>query len=629
MREEVCVGIFCRDGGFMASIVGKPLHEGVRYETMRDLILGSKEKFATKDAFVFRRKPTEAEIHKTYNDFASDVEYVAEAISLNGFQGKHLGVVGENAYEWMVSYSAILSSGSVGLPLDRLLPEQELINLLIRGKVDVLFYHQKHHEMILNIAKNEKENGVKVQKYVCMCTEYIAANLEFPKDDPRFVDIKDWIEEGRQSVEGGSSIMRRVAIDPEETRIILFTSGTTAMSKGVMLSHKNIMSNVYAISTTLTLHPGERIFSILPLHHTFENTCEYFMLVRGCCICFSDGLRYIVKNLNEWHVEACISVPLLFENIHGKIKTGIEESGKGQIIDVLIPVSNFLRKFKIDLRRVFFSSIIKKLGGHLRLIVIGGAGISKNYIEDFNNWGFEFLMGYGLTETSPVIAVTTSKCNVYGSVGRPITGVEVKIDTDSPKIGTVGEILSKSDCVMQGYYENPEATAEVLEEDGWFHTGDMGYLDKKGCLHITGRVKSMIVLTNGKKAFPEEMESLLNNIPGVKEAFVWGGKDEKDAVDICAKLLIDRKVIGENLPNPDTTAGDNAIREYLSAKMKEVNHQMPSYKAIHYFVFSETEMVKTTTLKVKRPQEQKAIEERLAKAGTTMKAANGQNLDTL
>ena len=182
---------------------------------------------------------------------------------------------------------------------------------------------------------------------------------------------------------------------------------------------------------------------------------------------------------------------------------------------------------------------------------------------------------------------------------------------------------------MQGYYENPEATAEVLEEDGWFHTGDMGYLDKKGCLHITGRVKSMIVLTNGKKAFPEEMETLLNNIPGIKETFVWGCKDDKDAVDICAKLLIDRKVIGENLPIPDTTAGDNAVREYLSAKVKDVNHQMPSYKAIHYFVFSETEMVKTTTLKVKRPQEQKAIEDQLEKAGTTMKAANGQNLDTL
>ena len=613
----------------MPIVVGKPLHEGVRYETMRDLVFGVREQFATRDAFIFRRKPTEAEIHKTYMDFTTDIEYLAEAISLNGFQGGHLGVVGENAYEWMVSYTAILSSGSVGLPLDRLLPEQELISLLVRGKIEVLFYHQKHHEMIMNIAKNEAENGVQVKKYICMCTEYLAPNLTWPEDDPRFVDIQEWIAEGKKSVEGGSSIMRTVKIDPEETRIILFTSGTTAMSKGVMLSHKNIMSNVYAISTTLTLNPGERIFSILPLHHTFENTCEYFMFVRGCCICYSDGLRYIVKNLNEWHVEASISVPLLFENIHGKIKSGIAESKMGGLIDVLIPISNFLRKFKIDLRRVFFSSIIKKLGGHLRLIVIGGAGIAKNYIEDFNNWGFEFLMGYGLTETSPVIAVTTNKCNVYGSVGRPLTDVEVMIDSESTKIGTVGEILSRSDCVMQGYYENPEATSEVLEKDGWFHTGDMGFLDKKGCLHITGRVKSMIVLTNGKKAFPEEMESLLNNIPGVKEAFVWGAKDEKDAVDICAKLLIDRKVVGENLPVPDTTAGDNAIREYLSSKMKEVNHQMPAYKAIHYFVFSETEMVKTTTLKVKRPQEQQAIEEKLAASGKTMKAANGQNLDAL
>jgi len=613
----------------MPSIVGKALHEGVRYETMRDLILDVREKYSSRDAFVFRRKPTEAEIHKTYHDFGTDVEYIVEALHKHGLDGLHLGVVGENSYEWMISYTAILSSGSVGLPLDRLLPEQELVNLLIRGKVEVLFYHQKHHEMILDIAKNQAENGVKVKYYVCMCTEYIASSLQWPEDDERFVDFRTWLDEGKASVEAGSGFIREAEIDPEQTRIILFTSGTTAMSKGVMLSNKNIMSNVYAISTILTLNPGERTFSILPLHHTFENTCEYFMLVRGCCICFSDGLRYIVKNLNEWHVEACISVPLLFENIHGKIKAGIKESGKESLISVMIPVSNFLRKFKIDLRRVFFSSIIKKLGGHLRLIVIGGAGISKNYIEDFNNWGFEFLMGYGLTETSPVISVTTSKYNVYGSVGRPLTDVEVMIDDESTKIGTVGEILSKSDCVMQGYYENPEATAEVLDENGWFHTGDMGYLDKKGCLHITGRVKSMIVLTNGKKAFPEEMESLMNNIPGVKESFVWGAKDEKGAVDICAKLLIDREVIGKNLPIPDTTAGDNAVREYLSAKMKEVNHQMPSYKAIHYFVFSETEMVKTTTLKVRRPMEQQAIEERLAKAETTMKAANGQNLDTL
>jgi len=613
----------------MPSVIGKALHEGVRYETMRDLILSVREKYSSRDAFIFRRKPNEAEIHKTYHDFGNDVEYLAQAIKIHGYNGGHLGVVGENAYEWVVSYTAILSGGSIGLPLDRLLPEHELVSLLVRGKVQVLFYHQKHHEIMLNIAKNQEELGVQVQKYVCMCKEYIAPNLSWPEDDDRFVDINTWLNEGKEAVEKGESILKTVTIDPEESKIILFTSGTTAMSKGVLLSHKNIMSNVYAISSTLTLNPGERTFSILPLHHTFENTCEYFMFVRGCCICFCDGLRYIVKNLNEWHCEACISVPLLFENIHGKIQAGIKESGKESLISVMIPVSNFLRKLKIDLRRVFFASIIKKLGGHLRLVVIGGAGIAKNYIEDFNNWGIEFLMGYGLTETSPVISVTTSKCNVYGSVGRPITGVEVKIDDESTKFGTVGEILSKSDCIMQGYYENPEATAEVLEEDGWFHTGDMGYLDKKGCLHITGRVKSMIVLTNGKKAFPEEMESLLNNIPGVKEAFVWGAKDEDDAVDICAKLLIDRSVIGENLPIPDTTAGDNAVREYLTAKMKEVNHQMPSYKAIHYFVFSETEMVKTTTLKIRRPQEQKAVEDRLAEAGTTMKAANGQNLDTL
>ncbi len=612
----------------MESHLGKPLYEDIRYENMRDMILATREKHQTLDAFIFRRKPNEAEIHKTHLDFGNDVEYLAEAIAERGLQGKHLGVVGENAYEWLVSYSAILSSGSVGVPLDRLLPENELESLFIRGKLDAIFYHPKHHEMVASIASRMPENGVTIKAFICMGKEYIPASQTWP-DDERFSDIQEWLSQGKLLVEQGKTTMRDAVIDPDATKIILFTSGTTAMSKGVMLSHKNIMTNVYAISTTLLLHPGERAYSILPLHHTFENTCDYFLLSRGCCLCLSDGLRYLVKNMQEWHVEACISVPLLFENIHGKIMSGIEETGKAEIVGFMVFVTRFLKKFHLDLRRVAFSKILQKLGGHMRIVVIGGAGIDKKYVEDFNNLGIDFLMGYGLTETSPVIAVTTYQCNVYGSVGRPITGIEVKIDSDSDKIGTVGEILSRSDCVMNGYYENDEATAEAIDEDGWFHTGDMGYLDRKGCLHITGRVKSMIVLTNGKKAFPEEIESLINNIPGVREAFVWGEASERDAIDICTKILVDRQEIGKYIPIPEKTAGDHSIESYLKNAIKEINHQMPSYKSVRYFVFSEKEMVKTTTLKVKRRNEQEAIQKRLQEAGMTMKAANAQNLDTL
>jgi long-chain acyl-CoA synthetase len=288
-----------------------------------------------------------------------------------------------------------------------------------------------------------------------------------------------------------------------------------------------------------------------------------------------------------------------------------------------------LRKFGLDLRRKIFKDILKKLGGHLRLAVIGGAGIDKKYIQDFNDFGIDFMMGYGLTETAPVISVTTQECNVYGSVGRPVTDVSAGIDTEETNPGAIGEILTKSDCVMLGYYENPEATAEVMTEDGWFRTGDMGFLDKKGCLHITGRVKSMIVLTNGKKAFPEEIESLINLIPGVRESFVWGEQSARDAIDICAKVLITRQEIGKHLPIPDKTPGAKEIFAYFQNHIREINHQMPSYKGVRYFVFSEGEMVKTTTLKVKRKQELEAIHAILETAGATLKSAHGQNLDTL
>ncbi len=610
----------------MQTVTGKAIRQAQRYENIRELVLDVRQKYATLDAFIFRKKPEEAEIHKTYKDFGYDVEYIALALADLGHTGKHLSVVGENSYEWMVSYSAIIGGGSVGVPLDRLLPETEVVNLLKRGKVSAIFYHPKHHEMMLSISERLAEPGMMLDHFICMDKDLISGKWPRSKN---FLSFSDLIEKGRKLAEKGDTRFADTPIDAEAMKIILFTSGTTAMSKGVMLSHKNICSNFYYIGTTLRVEPGERAFSILPLHHTFENTCDYFLLTRGLTICFSDGLRYLVKNIQEWHVEVVVSVPLLFENVHAKIMAGIEEAGKSNLIGIMIPVTRFLRKFGIDLRRKIFKDILKKLGGHLRLVVIGGAGIDKRYIQDFNDFGIDFLMGYGLTETAPVISVTTQECNVYGSVGRPVTDVSAGIDTEETTPGAIGEILTKSDCVMLGYYENPEATAEVMTEDGWFRTGDMGFIDKKGCLHITGRVKSMIVLTNGKKAFPEEIESLINLIPGVRESIVWGEQSSRDAIDICAKILINRQEIGKHLPVPDKMPGDNELFSFFQTRIKEINHQMPSYKAIRYFVFSEGEMVKTTTLKVKRKQEMDAIHAILEKAGATLKSAHGQNLDTL
>jgi len=610
----------------MQVVTGKGTQTAVKYENLRDLVLDTRTRYSNRDAFVYRKKPNLAEIHKTFKDFVDDVEYIGTALFELGLSDKHISVVGENAYEWVVAYSAIVGGVGVGVPLDRLLPESEVINLLCRGKVNAVFYHPKHHEMMLSIAARQAEENLQVQYFICMDREYIKG--EFP-DDSRFLDFSTLVLLGQNLMARGDTRFADAPIDPDQVRILLYTSGTTAASKGVMLSNKNICSNVYSISSTLRVEPGERAFSILPLHHTLENTCDFFLLSRGCALCFSDGLRYLVKNIQEWHVEIVLSVPLLFENVHRKIMDGIVESGRGNLLSIAVPVTGALKHLHLDLRRVLFAQVLGKLGGHLRLVVIGGASIDKSIIRDFNNFGVDFLMGYGLTETSPVISTTTPECNVYGSVGVPMKGIQAAIDTDETKPGAVGEILTRSDCVMHGYYENKEATDEVLMSDGWLRTGDMGYLDRKGCIHITGRAKSMIVLTNGKKVFPEELESLINLIPGVRESFVWGEKSDRDAVIICAKILIDRQEVGKHLPIPEKTPGDINLNTYFHNHLKAVNHEMPSYKSVRHFVFSEGEMVKTTTLKIKRQQELASIHEILSKAGATMKSANGQNLDTL
>ena len=612
----------------MNPMTGVPLFEKADYKNLRDLMMTACEKHGERDAFIFRRTPQTAEVHRTFYEFGEDIKSLGTYINNSPYKGQRLAVVGENSYEWIVSYNAILDTDSVGVPLDRALPEDELAALLKRSEAKVIFYHHKHHKMMLSIAQRQKdgESDIKVERYVVMYREGVK-DADWPDDD-RFFDFYDLVKRGKEQREKGDNSFTETPISSEEARIILFTSGTTSMSKGVLLSHKNICSNVNAIHQTLIVYPGDRAFSILPLHHTFENTCDFFILYSGGCLCLSDGLRYISKNMKEWRPNVCISVPLLFENIYSKIEDGIKASGKENLIKIFIPLTKFLKKIGIDIRRNIFRSVLDNLGGNIRMIVIGGAGIDKRYVEAYTNFGIDFFQGYGLTETAPVISVTNELSNVMGSVGRPMAGIEVKIDSDGIGPKNTGEILTRSDCVMLGYYHNEEATKEVLEDDGWFHTGDMGYVDKTGSIHITGRVKSMIVLTNGKKAFPEEIESVITEIKGVSEAFVWGNANDRGAIDICAKLLINRDEISREL-GLDTKAEDSQIEEYLNEKMLDVNHTMPQYKIVRNFVFSEEDMIKTTTLKIRRPMEQEHIESKLAEYNTDMREMNGKNLDKM
>ncbi|MCQ2533282.1 MAG: AMP-binding protein [Clostridia bacterium] len=615
----------------MRVVTGTPLLKAKKYLTMRDMLVDTCKEYAALDAFIFRRKPNQSELHRSFDEFFNDMVGLATYLINSKYHKDKLAVIGENAYEWFVSYASVLSSNSTVVPLDKSLPEGEVINLLSRSEAKVVFYHHKQHKMMLSIAKGIDDGSLNLalERFVLMSDDGFENEISWPSEDSRFERLDTYIKEGQKLYSEGDNRFLTQEIDPDEIKIILFTSGTTSMSKGVLLTNRNILSNIYSISTTLYVKPGERDFSVLPLHHTFENTCDFFLLSQGVCICIGDGLRYISKNMEEWHVEVMVSVPLLYENVYDKINDAIEKSPKTKrLLGIMLPVSRFLFKLGVDIRRAVFSKVLEKLGGHIRLVVIGGAGIDKKYIKAFNDFGIDFLMGYGLTETSPVISVTTTDCNVYGSVGRPLTDISVRINTEDGSDKGIGEIMTKSDCVFKGYFNNEEATREALDDDGWFHTGDMGYLDKTGSIFVTGRVKSMIVLTNGKKAFPEEIETLVLDIPGVTEVFVWGNKNAKETIDICALTLIDRKRIA-NILGKEKNLTDDDISLYLDDKIKDVNHNMPSYKAIKYFVFTEEDMIKTTTLKIKRPKEQEKVEGLLMSNGTSMKEMDKKNLDSL
>ena len=601
----------------MQTVTGKKYYDRPRFQTLRDLLRDCASRYGDADAYRYHDTPGGPDITRSFRDFTAAIDAFGTGLIDLGLAGKHIVVVGANCYEWAVAHNAVVNGTGVSVPLDRQLPESEVVNLSERGLAEAFIYNAPHHEIALAVAARNQ----RIRYFICMKPGVIGESLR--QSDPRFMSFADVLESGKRLMQAGDRRFTDAVIDPDALSSLLFTSGTTAMSKGVMLSHRNVTSNVHSVVSTIYIKQGQRALSVLPLHHTFENTVGmYMMLAYGCCICFTDGLRYLAQNLKEWQINILLAVPLLFENIYHQIEKTLQKSGKENLVRTMRKVSNGLRKVHIDLRGKLFHQILAGIGGGMNLCVCGAAAIDEKIVSFFNDIGIDFLCGYGLTETSPVISACNLMVNIYGSVGNPLAFIEAAIDTDSAEPGAIGEILTRSESVMLGYFQNPEATAEVMMPGGWLRTGDIGYLDKKKCIHITGRVKSMIVLTNGKKAFPEEIEFLLNRIPGIRESIVWGDETARDTVEICAKLVINRDDL------PSGTAGEPAaVSRYLAEQIRIINQQMPAYKAIKYFILSEQDLIKTTTLKVRRPLEHERIGNRLAELGLIMKTAHGRLID--
>ena len=604
----------------MRVITGQRYFEAWPFSNLMDMLRQCADRHTDLIAYRFRRKPEDNEITKTYPQLLSDINALGTAMKSLGIEpDAKIAVYGDNSYEWSVAYNSSINGCGIVVPLDKLLPAREIEILLDRSSAEVLFYGLKQAEIVHKIAKHNKN----LKHLICMDNETFRS--EDVAIDSRFLSMVDLLENGSDLIKKGNRSFLDIEIDSDAMAAIFFTSGTTASAKGVMLSHKNICTNIRSISGILPLYPGERALSLLPLHHTFENTVGMlYMLYSGVSICFTDGLRYIMKNMQEWQIECMIAVPVLFENMYSRLQKNLKSSGKAGLISVLRPIARRLSYLGLDVRRRIFSEILSAFGGKLRLVVVGAANIDAEIVQTFNDFGIEFYMGYGMTEASPVIAACHRQHNAIGTVGPPLPEVEVAIDVTEDQPDAIGEILTRSDCVMLGYYHDPEATAEVITPDGWLRTGDIGQIDEKGALKITGRAKSMIVLNNGKKVFPEEIEQLLNQVPSIAETMVWGQPGSKDGVDICALIRIERDQLPELVG-----ADDDTWAKHIKKAVQAINQGMPVYKGIRYILLTDNELIKTTTLKIKRPKQFQMIQKILQDKEIPIQQAQNKFIESL
>ena len=565
------------------------IFEATEFKNIKEILYHSAQVYAKNIAFTIKHKEEKKVSYEdvTYERLLKDVNKLGTAFYNIGLKAKRIAVIGKNRYEWVISHLANLLGGIVSIPLDKDLQYEELETSLIRSKADCIIFDEKLSPTIKQIQEN---NNTSLTNYVCM------GEVE------GFESVKDLLEKGEELLEQGQNEYLNANIDENVMNILLFTSGTTSQSKAVMLSQKNIASNIYAMQCVEDIRSTDTNIAFLPFHHIFGSTCMIMMLACGVKTVFPDGLRYIKQNLNEYKVSLFVGVPVLVEAIYKTIMKEIDKQGKTDLIRFARGLSKFLLFFHIDVRRMLFKQVINALGGELRLIISGGAPADPQISQGFNDLGVYTLQGYGLSETSPVIAAENARLTQNGSVGIPMINDTIEVVNQDEN--GIGEIRVKGPNVMLGYYEMPELTSEVLK-DGWFYTGDLGKFDKKGILYITGRNKNMIVLRNGKKVFPEELETIVNRLELVEESMVFGMPDEKvkDDVKVSVKVVYNQEVAKEKYPDKL----QEELYQIIWEQIKELNKSFPRYKHIQKLILTDEELIKTTTKKVKRQEEMKKI----------------------
>ena len=553
-------------------------HKTEEVTNFKEMLYRSADIYRSRTAF--KKKNSDGKVISiTYEEFKNDVVYLGTSLIKNGFLNKKIAVIGKNSYNWCVSYLAASIVGIV-VPIDKELHTDDVINFMnVSEAVCILGDNKNLSQILKNIdALKNKE------------TKFI--NFDNKNNQILFSSFK---EEGKNLYLNGFTDFDKIEIDPDELRILLFTSGTTGNAKGVCLSQRNICSNILSIYGIVKVRKSDLFFSILPLHHTYECTIGFLLpIYSGASIAHCEGLRYIAKNMQEFHPSVILCVPLLLEKLHKNIVKNMNNSLPEKYKEN--KNENPFSKLPFFMKMIVKTKVKNTLGGRLRVFIVGAAAANPNILSDFRNLGLNSLQGYGLTECSPLVAGNTDFFQKDDSAGLPIPNVEYKID--NPNSEGVGEIIVKGPNVMIGYYNNEEETKKAIR-NGWFYTGDLGKIDENGYLYITGRCKSVIVTKNGKNIYPEEVEYYLNDNPLISESLVLGiKKDNDDETYINAQIYPNMEAIKESLKGSIPTKEE--LWKIISDVVNSVNKKLPNYKHIKNFVIRDQEFEKTTTQKVKR-----------------------------
>ena len=561
------------------------LYEVTEIHNLRDVIKKRLHEFPENPVFLVKEKKGGEYIPISTEKYDHDIDSLGTYFMNTVEKGARIAIFAETRYEWYTSYLATTNGTGCVVPLDKELPVDDVFNMLTRAEVEILLFSKSKLDIV-----NQVYGKVDTMKY-WICMDEI--------DDDRFLYYQDCLKIGEKKLEAGDKIFTEATIDPEEMTILLFTSGTTAKSKAVMLCQKNICKNLMSMFSMLYIDRSDVWLSVLPLHHTYECTCGFLgQVYRGTTVAICEGLRYIAQNIQEVRPTCILMVPVMLELFYKKIMKGLKaDPEKEAKLKKGMKIANALH-LPVSMRRKLFKPIHDIFGGRMRLIILGGAPVNPEILTFFQTMGFKCVQGYGLTECAPILALNRDKFFKNHAAGLPLPGCDVKIlDPDDDGIG---EFISKGDNNFMGYYNDPENTALALDKDGYYHTGDLGYIDEDGFCIITGRKKNVIIAKNGKNVFPEEIEYLLSLSPYVAESVVSGEDDKaKDDIVITATIFPDLDEIKGKL-GIETDPDEEQIMDILKDVVAATNEKLESYKKIKKTVLRMTEFEKNTSKKIKR-----------------------------